>query len=75
MQRPNMNNPLWSMVIATILYMAKMKRVTIVMFFHTMNSLTINANNFTFVDGVQVYNIQKSQIEIKHWGFSQFEAV
>ena len=75
MQRPNMNNPLWSMVIATIFYMAKMKRVTIVMFFHTMNSLTINANNLTFVDGVQVYNIQKSQIEIKHWGSSQFNTV
>lgn len=63
------------MVIVTIFYMAKMKRVTIVMFFHTVNSLTINANSFTFVNGVQVYNIQTSQIEIPQWGFSQFETV
>lgn len=54
------------MVIVTIFYMAKMKRVTIVMFFHTVNTLTIIANNFTFVNGVQVYNIQTSQIEIPH---------
>lgn len=49
MQRPNMNSLLWSMVIVTIFYMAKMKRVTIVMVFHTVNTLTINANNFRFI--------------------------